>query len=94
MALIDDIKISLRISSTVYNTEIQNLIDAAKADLQLSGVLASKIIDTDALIKRAITIYVKANFGYMNEDYEKLQIAYNALKNHLTLSTEYTTEVV
>ena len=87
--LLVDVKQCLRISNTSFDTEIQDLIDAAKADLVLSGVLESKIVDTDLLIKRAIIIYVKANFGFENPDYDKLERAYNSLKNHLTLSQEY-----
>lgn len=89
--LLVDIKQCLRVSSTSFDTEIQDLIEAAKADLILSGVLETKANnETDSLIKRAITIYVKLNFGYENSDYEKLERAYNSLKNHLTLSIEYT----
>lgn len=90
MALIDDVKQSLRITNTALNTEIQDLIDSAKADLELSGVLVDKIIDTDMLIKRAITLYSKSNFGLDNPDSEKYQASYLSLKTHLCLSQEYT----
>ena len=43
----------------------------------------------DPLIKRAITIYVKAHFGWNNPDAEKLQQSYDMLKCHLALSQEY-----
>ena len=87
MALLDDVKIALRISNTAYNTEITDLINAAKADLGLSGVL--KVDETDTLIKRAIITYVKSNFGWNNPDAEKLQKSYDMLKQHLTLSADY-----
>lgn len=92
MALLDDVKLALRISSSAFDSEVQDLIDAAKSDLQLSGVAAEKADadEPDALIKRAITTYVKANFGFDNPDAERLQRAYDMLKAHLTLSTEYT----
>lgn len=90
MALIDDVKQSLRITNTALNTEIQDLIDSAKADLELSGVLVDKIVDTDTLIKRAITLYSKSNFGLDNPDSEKYQASYLSLKTHLCLSQEYT----
>lgn len=90
MAILDDVKTSLRISNTAYDTEITDLINAAKADLILSGVLNAKVIDTDALIKRAVTTYVKADFGWNNPDSAKLKASYDSLKNHLTLSAEYT----
>lgn len=89
MALLDDIKKVLRISNTAYDTEVNDLIDAAKADLGLSGILSDHILDSDPLIRRAITVYVKANFGWANPDAEKLQQSYDMLKQHLTLSTDY-----
>ena len=95
MAILTDVKTVLRISNTAYDTEITDLIAAAKADLILTGVLAIKANDdTDTLIKRAITVYAKANFGLNNPDSEKLQKSYDSLKCHLSLSQEYTVEVV
>jgi len=87
MTLLEDIKQVLRISNTAYDIEIQDLIDTCKADLQLAGLLV--VDDTDPLIKRAITVYVKANFGWDNPDSEKLQQSYEMLKNHLSMSTDY-----
>jgi hypothetical protein len=93
MPLLDDAKTALRISltTTAFDTEVTDLIAAARHDLQLSGVLAAKVNDdTDPLIRRAVFVYVKANFGFDNPDAEKLQNSYNLLKMHLTLSLEYT----
>lgn len=93
--MLEDTKISLRITNTAFDVEISDLIDAAKSDLILSGVTTTKANSTtDSLIKRAILIYVKANFGWANPDAEKLQISYNLLKMHLTMSVEYNTEAV
>lgn len=95
MPMLDDVKTALRISNTAFDSEINDLISAARSDLQLSGVLESKVNDdTDALIKRAIIVYCKSNFGWNNPDAEKLQQSYNMLKMHLSLSQEYTVEVV
>lgn len=90
MALIDDVKDSLRVDGNDLDGEISDLISAAKADLKLSGVLESKITDTDPLIKRAITVYVKANFGWDNSDADRFTKSYEMLKMHLTLTAEYT----
>ena len=49
---------------------------------------------TDPLVRRAITTYVKANFGWDNPDAERLQKAYDLLKMHLTLSTDYAYHVI
>lgn len=87
--MLEDVKTSLRISGTDLDIEIQDLIDAAKADLQLSGVHKDKVADTDPLIKRAIIVYCKAHFGY-DDMGERFEESYVSLKHHLTLSTEYT----
>ena len=101
MAFLDDVKQHLRISTDALDTEIQDLIDAAKADLELSGVDGDKIItddvveegettaEADPLIRRAITVYCKAHFGYDNPDHERLAKAYDMLKRHLPLADDY-----
>lgn len=99
MALIDDIKQTLRIKTTALNIEVDDIIESAKADLILSGILASKTEPSaedvyDPLIKRAIILYAKANFGLDNTDSTKYEMAYESLKIHLCLSQEYTVEVV
>ena len=89
MALLDDVKVALRISAsnTSFNTEINDLIGAAQRDLLVAGI---KVTDTaDPLIKRAIVTYCKAHFGYDNPEAERFERAYNAIKMHLMLSTEY-----
>lgn len=91
--LLDDVKTALRVSGTALDFEVQDLIDAAKADLQLSGVHPSKIIDTDPLIKRAVVVYCKAHFGWDNPEADRFAKSYDMLKQHLTLSTEYTEAV-
>lgn len=96
MAILDSVKKSLRISpsNTAFDEEVADLITAARDDLKLSGVLSDKVNDEeDSLIKRAITIYCKANFGFDNPDADRFQVSYGSLKAHLTLSQEYTVEV-
>lgn len=93
MAILDSVKKTLRISqsNTAFDEEVTDLIAAARNDLRLAGVLLSKTTeDEDPLIKRAITVYCKANFGFDNPDAEKLTESFNMLKAHLTLSQEYT----
>lgn len=93
MPILNDIKTALRISinNTAFDSEIADLIAAARADLMFAGILPAKANDdNDPLIKRAITVYVKANFGWNNPDAEKLQQSYAMIKGHLALSQEYT----
>jgi len=94
MAILDDVKVALRIaaSNTAFDGEVDDLIDAAKNDLELAGI--TKVNDTDALIKRAINTYCKAHYGYDNPDAERFLQAYLMLKMHLSLSVDYTEAVV
>lgn len=96
MAILDDVKVALRIAATTndFDTEIQDLINAAIADLKMAGVVADKAVDSDALIKRAIVTYCKSHFGYDNPDAERFLESYLMLKRHLVLSVDYTEAVV
>lgn len=86
MALINDIKLSLRIKNTAYDTEIQDLIDACKIDLGISGV--QEIDETEPLTAQAIKLYCKGHFGY-DENSEKFQQAYESLKIVMALASDY-----
>lgn len=91
--LVYDVRRYLRISHTHFDAEITDLIGAVQADLLLGGIKASKVEDdSDALIKRAVVCYVKAEFGLDNSDAEKYHESYNMLKRHLMLSGEYIEE--
>jgi uncharacterized phage protein (predicted DNA packaging) len=88
--MLNDVKLSLRITTTAFDVEVQDLIEAARMDLQQSGVSALKVVDdTDPLIKRAITLYCKAFFGYDNPDADRLRDSYVMLKQHLSLAADY-----
>lgn len=93
VSLQNSVKSALRISLTTnaFDEEVSDLIAAAQNDLRLSGVADNKATDeADPLIRRAITVYAKANFGFDNPDAERLQQSYEMIKTHLTLSMEYT----
>ena len=63
---------ALRINHTRLDDEIKDIISAARADLQLEGIRRDKVCDEDdPLIKRAISAYVKAEFGLDNADAPK-----------------------
>ncbi|MBE2905402.1 head-tail connector protein [Anoxybacillus flavithermus] len=85
--MLESVKLALRVTVSDFDEEIQDLIDAAKRDLSISGV--DVIDETDPLIRRAIITYCKAHFGYDNPDAERLQASYESLKEHLSLSFEY-----
>ena len=88
--MLEEVKISLRVSHSVLDGEINDLIEAARHDLMLSGVSVLKAKDdTDPLIKRAIITYAKANFISDETAAERFLKSYNMLKNHLTLAGDY-----
>lgn len=84
--MLENCKMALRVSNSAYDEEIQDLIDACKLDLKISGVASSFIKETDKLIRQAILTYCKANFGYDNPDSEKFKASYELLKAHLASS--------
>ena len=91
--MLEFIKKILRISTIEFDEEISQLIASASSDLILSGVRVEMVNDNDPLIRRAISVYCKAHFGFDNKDYENLVNAYNSLKSHLILSRDYGTVV-
>lgn len=91
--MIAAVKLALRISqaNTAFDDEITGLIDAARGDLVLAGILESRAIDDqDALTSRAVILYAKANFGFDIPDADRNMKAYTSLKAHLMTSVEYT----
>lgn len=85
--MLEKVKLSLRIKSSKLDDEINDLIEACKIDLSISGV--RKIKDEDPIIQRAIIVYCKANFGLDNKDSEKYQKSYDLLKQSLSLCGDY-----
>lgn len=88
---IDSFRRALRLTSRDFDREIADLIRAARIDLALGGVFFARTEDEgDPLIKRAVTSYVKAEFGLDNDDADKYRAAYDRLKVALALSSDYT----
>ena len=85
--MLEKVKLSLRIKSSKLDDEINDLIEACKIDLSMSGV--RQIKDEDPIIQRAIIVYCKANFGLDNKDSEKYQRSYDLLKQSLSLCGDY-----
>lgn len=85
--MLQKIKQSLRITHSELDVELDDLINAAKVDLLISGVKNQP--NDDALILRAITIYCKAHFGLDNAEAERFEASYTALKSHLSLCGDY-----
>lgn len=87
MAMIDDVKVALRITTNAYDGELNDLIDSAKLDLGVAGVVVPSVLD--ALVTRAIVTYCKMSFG-IPEDYDRLKRSYDEQKAQLVTCTGYT----
>jgi uncharacterized phage protein (predicted DNA packaging) len=85
--MIEKVRKSLRISHTALDDDIQDLIEAALMELQLSGI--KKLDESDPLIIRAVTVYCKAEFGFDNPDAERFRNSFESLRNHLALAGDY-----
>ena len=85
--MLEKVKLALRITTAVFDSEIEDLIAAALADLGIAGVIA--LDETDPLIIRAVTTYCRANFGTPDE-YERLKASYDEQKAQLQTATGYT----
>lgn len=87
MTLLNEMKTILRVKSSAFDDdEILPLIEACKVNMRISGI--NKIDESDPLVRQAIKLYMKANFGY-TEDSEKFQRAYEGLRDSMSLSGEY-----
>ena len=88
MAIIDDVRLALRITTTTFDNELSNLINAAKIDLGIAGVTLPT--ELDAICNLAIVTYCKCNFG-QPDDYDRLKRSYDEQKAQLSMATGYTT---
>lgn len=89
--LLETVKKNLRVThSALDDAEIVPLIEAAKKELAIAGVVTAK--EDDPMIIRAVTAYAKAHFGYDNPDAERFERVFNSLKSTLSQVGEYNAE--
>ena len=90
--MLEKVKLALRITTTSFDSELQDLIDAAKVDLGIAGVLVPVTTDSnlDVIIQKATITYCKLNFGEPDE-YDRLKRSYDEQKAQLSMATGYTT---
>lgn len=82
------VKMALRLSTDAFDSEISSQIAAAKADLQLAGVVLPEAPENDDLIVMAVTTYVRMHFG-APENYSQLKASYDEQKAQLISATGY-----
>lgn len=81
------VKLALRITTDAFDTELTDLIEAAKIDLGIAGVELPSTLD--AICEIAIITYCKLHFGEPDE-YDRLKASYDEQKAQLSMSTGYT----
>lgn len=86
--MLEKVKLALRVTTDVFDSELLELIEAAKLDLGIAGVVVPE--EVDAIVSRAITTYCKIHFGEPDE-YDRLKASYDEQKAQLSMATGYTT---
>lgn len=94
--LLQKVKTALRISSDAFDAEISDLLEAGLLDLAIVGAdiyvtrdsETGAIASCDPLIQRALTTYVRLNFG-SPEDYDRLKRSYDEQKAQLRCNPQY-----
>ena len=86
MAILDNCKTALRVTTNAYDDEIETYIEAAMLDLGIAGV---EVDIPDTLVDKAVMTYVRMSFG-APANYDKLKAAYDEQKAQLMNATGYT----
>lgn len=93
--MLDRVKLSLRVSTDKFDSEINGLIVSALKDLSIAGVVdeasgtAFAKTCTDDIVITAVCTYVKLHFGEV-ANYDRLKASYDEQKAQLSMSTGYT----
>lgn len=88
--ILDYCKLTLRITSDVYDEQVETLIAAARTKMQVGGVLAEKANDdTDPIVRLAIATFVCSTFGLDNKEREPLGQSFESLVTQLKGTAEY-----
>lgn len=85
--MLEKVKLALRISTDKYDSELNDLIESAKLDLGVAGVVVPQTVD--AIVTKAIITYCKMSFG-LPEDYDRLKRSYDEQKAQMSNATGYT----
>lgn len=82
------VKRALHLSTDAYDEEIQELIQAALADLRVTAGVTTET-ENDPLVIMAVKTYCRAHFG-SPDDYAQLATSYESQKGALRIATGYT----
>lgn len=80
------VKLAVRQSSTTFDSELTDLINAALLDMGVAGVTETDT--SDPLIIRAVCTFCKMH--YDASDYDRLKASYDEQKAQLSMNSDYT----
>lgn len=89
--MLSKVKLALRITTTDFDTQLNDLIEGAKLDLNVAGIDLPE--QYDALIGQAIITYCRLNFFtgmYDERELIRLKSSYDEQKKQLSMATGYT----
>lgn len=86
-SLINAAKLSLRITTNAFDSQITDLLNTAFLDLGIAGVVLPP--EYDELVKLASITFVMLHFGEP-DNYDRLKAAYDEQKGQLAIATGYT----
>ena len=86
--MLNKVKLALGVARTEYEYELKSLIEAAKPDPGIAGVILQNTLD--AIVERAIITYCKLNFlGLSDGEYDRLKKSYDEQKMQLRTNSAY-----
>lgn len=85
--LIGKAKLALRITTSVFDSQISDLLDTAMLDMGVAGVEIPE--SADLLVNQAAITFVQMRFGEP-DDYDRLKASYDEQKAQLATCTGYT----
>lgn len=85
--LINKAKLAARITTTAFDSQVSDLLDAGLLDMGVAGVEVPETLD--ALVETAAVTYFLMHFGQPDE-YDRLKRSYDEQKAQLSTCTGYT----
>ncbi len=87
--MLEKVKLAIPVTTDAYDSDLQDLIDAAKLDLtETAGIVLPDPLD--ALAERAIITYCKMHFlSVSDKEYDRICTAYDKQKAQLMCAHNY-----
>ena len=90
MSLLDDVRVALRVTSTMTDTEVQILIDSALEDMRRVGI-RDELLEQDGLdpmCHTAVLMYCKALYGFDNSEGSRFLDVYKMITTSMVNSSK------